>query len=141
MCTAATSNSRAASAAQTLESIPPLSKTTARDLHSLNMPVTPQSHRGKKRTPAFGPKPETAQELVCLPLPSLCLCDSVVQGSHALHRRIPDELMDLQSHARGNIVGQHPVREFARIEQTVRTVSRATGVFAECRGKQYRIHP
>ena len=37
----------------------------------------------------------------------------------SLQRRVPDELMDLQVQARGDIVGQHPFCQLLRIEQTL----------------------
>src|SRR5271167_4188674 len=131
MCTAAALKSRAACAAQTQESIPPLSKTTARDVWPFIRVQIPffnlqcrislctfvsfvvdalksLNHKGREGTQR---KP-------------LALLNW--QRSYALHRRVPDELMDLQSQASRDVVRQHPLREFPRIEQTVRGVACAT---------------
>src|SRR5271156_2955932 len=48
--------------------------------------------------------------------------------------------MQLQSQTSGNVIRQHPLREFSRIEQTVRAVSRAASIFAECGRKQNRCY-
>src|SRR5580692_2400012 len=49
--------------------------------------------------------------------------------------------MQLQSQTSGNVVREHPLSEFARIEQTVRAVTCATRVLAEGRRKQHCVEP
>src|ERR1700680_310011 len=143
MCTAAASKSRAANAPQTQESIPPLSRTTARDFASLTISNTaPQSHRDTEKS--GGKQLRTTSRgssVIAFPLLSLCLCDSVVRDLYALHRRVPDELMNLQTQASLKVVRQHPLRQLPRIEQTVRAVSRTNRVLAEGRRKQHRGYP
>jgi hypothetical protein len=61
-----------------------------------------------------------------------CLCDSAVQElSHSLQRRVPDELVELESQARGDVVSEHPFCKFAGIEQAMRGVTSAASVFGE----------
>src|SRR5580698_7459580 len=64
-----------------------------------------------------------------------------LQSLHSLHCRIPDELVKLKRQAGGNIVGEHPLRQFARVEQTVRSVASAAGVFGKGGRKQYCVDP
>ena len=54
--------------------------------------------------------------------------------------RIPNELMQLQSQACGNIVGEDPLRQFSGIEQTMRSIAAAAGILIERRRKQYGVH-
>src|ERR1700690_2826886 len=85
---------------------------------------TTESQRDQEyKEQALTTQPALAQEFAALPLLSLCLCDSVVKDSYALHRRVPDELMNLQSQAGRNVVPQHPLCQFPGIKQTVRAVA------------------
>ncbi len=72
---------------------------------------------------------------------SACILTSSFCISHSLHGRVPDELVKLQPQTSGNIVREHPFGQFARIEQTVRSVLSAAGVFGEGRRKQYCVDP
>ena len=58
----------------------------------------------------------------------------------AFHRRIPDELMDLQPQSRRDAVRQHPFRKFARIEQAIGRIAGAAGLLAESGREQHRIY-
>ena len=49
---------------------------------------------------------------------------------------IPNQFVNLQAEARGDVVGEDPLGEFLGIEQAVRSVARAGGGFFECRRKQ-----
>src|SRR5579884_1011084 len=99
MCTAAASWSRAAKAAQTQESIPPLRRTTARDLPTF------------ARADIAGDLRSTNYELRFTSWTAFTHCFSNRQSqivnrkfSNSLHRRIPDKLVNLQAQACGHIV-------------------------------------
>src|ERR1700722_17512843 len=117
MWTAAASWSRTARAAQTQESMPPLRSTTARDLRLLSGMV-----RFRCLSIRNGSINHVRSERN--------------RSSDAFYGRIPNELMQLQAEPAGNVVGKHPLRQFLRVEQTVRTVASPGRVFAECGRKQ-----
>jgi hypothetical protein len=50
---------------------------------------------------------------------------------HAFNRWIPNELMHLQSQARRHIVRNHPLCQFPRIQQAVRSIAGPGRLFAE----------
>src|SRR5882724_13545763 len=64
-----------------------------------------------------------------------------ISALNPLHRRVPNKLVQLQSQPRRNIVGDHPLSQFLRIEQAMRTIPRAGRIFTKRRRKQNRIHP
>src|SRR6185437_9419033 len=55
---------------------------------------------------------------------------------NALFHWFPYELMNLQPQARAETVGEHPLDQFARIEQAIASVARRTGIFTDCWRKQ-----
>src|ERR1700675_4859022 len=62
-------------------------------------------------------------------------------ASNTLQSRIPYELMDLQAQPRRDVIRQNPFRQLLRVEQAMRDVTGAGGVFPKRRRKQHRIHP
>src|ERR1700722_3687010 len=132
MCTAAASWSRAAKAAQTQESMPPLRRTTARDGFEVGIKKTVdgcllildcRNERLQSTSLFFGFQSEISRSL------------------DSFHRRIPDEFVQLQAKPGGNVVGQHPFSQFLGIEQTVRAVAGTRRVLAECRREQDCVDP
>src|SRR5579872_1737207 len=97
--------------------MPPLNSTTARDL--LWLIVTTLHDRQNDKT--------------AIPLRPRKL--------NAFHRRIPNELVQLKPKPGWHVIGDHPLREFARIEKTVRCVAAAARFLAKCGRKQHGIHP
>src|SRR5579872_3981576 len=71
---------------------------------------------------------------------SLWGCHSLQDCLHAFERRIPDELVKLQSEARWHVVSDDPFRQLLWIEETVRTVPQASSILAKSRRKQNCIH-
>src|SRR5450756_469862 len=59
---------------------------------------------------------------------------------HTLGGGIPDQFVDLQAEPRGNFVGEDPLREFLRIEEAVRSVSRAGGRLFDRGGEKNRVN-
>src|SRR5215472_4340004 len=59
----------------------------------------------------------------------------------ALQRRIPNELVDLKSKPRRDVVRQHPLSQLLGSEQAVRSIPGTVSVFPKCRREQYRIYP
>src|SRR5581483_1939633 len=57
---------------------------------------------------------------------------------HTLHCRIPYELVNLQAEAAGDIVGQHPLGQFAGINQAMRSIATSGRFIAERRRVNYR---
>src|SRR5580700_6097533 len=60
--------------------------------------------------------------------------------SDPLHRRVPDELVQLQTESGRYVIGEHPLGQFLGVKQTVRTVAGAGRVFAKRRGKKDSVH-
>src|ERR1700751_228491 len=60
--------------------------------------------------------------------------------SDSLHRRIPNEFMNLESQASPNIIRHHPFRKLTGIEEAVGGVAIAGCVLAEGGRKKYCIH-
>src|SRR5258708_12818446 len=56
---------------------------------------------------------------------------------HALGGWVPDQFVNLQAKAGGDIVGQDPLRQVFRVEQAVRRIASARRVFAEGGREQY----
>src|SRR5579872_3160919 len=74
------------------------------------------------------------------PLASTTARDRLGIGLDSLKGRVPYKFVQLESEAGGDVVGDDPFGQLLRIEQAVRTVAGAGGVFAEHRGKQDGIH-
>ncbi len=62
------------------------------------------------------------------------------QGLDAFHGWIPDEFVDLQPEASRDVVSQHPLGKFLRIQETVRGVAPARSVFAEGGREEHGVH-
>src|SRR5438477_8529806 len=106
MWSAAGWKSRAASAAQTHESIPPLSNTTARFLLSTMVQMQFPGAAGVPMSIICG-EPQSNSGVLDHQTPRF---------SNALHCRIPNKFMNLQSHACRDIVGEHLIVRFLRLE-------------------------
>src|ERR1700756_3489202 len=66
---------------------------------------------------------------------------SSIASLDSFYRWIPNELVKLQSQPRANVVREHPLRQFLRIEQAMRTVPGPDRIFTKRRRKQDCIHP
>src|SRR6266702_2833369 len=60
-------------------------------------------------------------------------------SSNTLRSRVPDQLVNLKTEPRRNIVGQYPLGKLFGIEQAVGRIPRAGSVLAKGRRKQHRM--
>src|SRR6478752_2117669 len=130
MCRAAASESRAASAAQTHESMPPLNNTTERGFSPAKINPLMYGYLIFR-----WPYRRNSCPLYFLIIAKLhCLC-WVAAHSNSLGGGFPDEFMYLQTQANVEPVGQNPLRQNPRIKLAIRRVALRAWVLQKHRGK------